>query len=138
MREAQARPKYALHTSTYTKVNRYICPCVRVCARTRVYGRKVTGSHSTRAKMFSYSAPLDLGRCYGPSRNYNELLQNDGGAELYSLYTYIRWTGEHKEATFRSRCCPQVLSRRRRFYSERLLLGALASEAATLLPSFSS
>ena len=36
-----------------------------------------------------------------------------------------------------SRCRPRVLSRRKRFYYKRLLLGAFASEAARQLTSFS-
>ena len=45
--------------------------------------------------------------------------------------------GDGKRASFESRCCPQVLFRRRRFYSKGLLLGAFASEAARQLTSFS-
>ena len=36
--------------------------------------------------------------------------------------------GDGKRARFDTRCCPQELFRRRRFYSKRLLLGAFASE----------
>ena len=42
-----------------------------------------------------------------------------------------------EQARFESRCCPQVLFRKRIFYSKRLLLGAFASEAARQLTSFS-
>ena len=45
--------------------------------------------------------------------------------------------GDGKRARFESRCCPRVLFRKRRFYSKRLLLGAIASEAARQLTSFS-
>ena len=64
---------------------------VRVCVCVCVYEREVTGSHWTRAKKFSFSASLGLGRYnrqptdtagYGPSRDLNEPLQNDSGAEL--------------------------------------------------------
>ena len=37
--------------------------------------------------------------------------------------------GDGKRARFESSCCPRVLFRKRRFYSKRLLLGAIASEA---------
>jgi hypothetical protein len=37
----------------------------------------------------------------------------------------LKLAGERKRARFWSRCCPKVLFRRRRFYSKRLLLGAL-------------
>ena len=57
------------------------------------------------------------------------------GPNSIEVYTYIWWHGEHKGATFRSQCCPQVLSRRRQFYSK-CLLGALASKAARLLTSY--
>ena len=45
------------------------------------------------------------------------------------------WPGERKIATFWSRCCPRVVSIRRRFYSKRIRSGALA---ARLLTSFSA
>ena len=49
----------------------------------------------------------------------------------------MRRHGDCKRMRFDSRCCPRVLSRRRRFYSKRLLLGAFASETARQLTSFS-
>ena len=51
--------------------------------------------------------------------------------------TYVRRPGDSKRARFESRCCPQVLFRKRRFYSKRLFLEAFASEAAKQLTSFS-
>ena len=45
--------------------------------------------------------------------------------------------GDSKRARFESYRCPRVLFRKRRFYSVRLLLGAIASEAAKQLTSFS-
>ena len=45
--------------------------------------------------------------------------------------------GDGKRARFGSRCCLGALSRKMRFYSKRLLLGAIASEGARQLTSFS-
>ena len=45
--------------------------------------------------------------------------------------------GDSKLARFESRSCPRVLFTKRQFYSKRLLLGAIASEAARQLMSFS-
>ena len=45
----------------------------------------------------------------------------------------MRRPGDGKRARFESRFCPQVLSRRKRFYYKRLLLRAFASEAARQL-----
>ena len=50
---------------------------------------------------------------------------------------YVRRPGDGKRARFWSRCCPQVLLRRRRFYSQRFSFGALASEAVRQLSSLS-
>ena len=41
------------------------------------------------------------------------------------------WPGDSKRARFKSRCCPLLLFRRRRFYSKRLFLGAFANEVAS-------
>ena len=62
-------------------------------------------------------------------------LEKGGGAEL-EKYTYMRRPGDSKQARFESRCCPQVLFRKRRFYSKCLLFGVFASEAARQLTSF--
>ena len=60
------------------------------------------------------------------SVSYQEKLVNCLAASLDS-----------KRARIESRCCPQVLFRKRRFYSKCLLLGVFASEAARQLTSFS-
>ena len=66
------------------------------------------------------------------SRNKSKPIEKGGRAELESRYTSRR-PGDGKQARFVSSSCSRVLFRRRRFYSKRLLLGALASEAARQL-----
>ena len=55
--------------------------------------------------------------------------------EASKLLKEVDYAGERKKVTFWSRCCPRVVSTRRRFYSRK---GALVSEAVRLLKSFSS
>ena len=85
--------------------------CLSVC------DREVNGSNSNRAKMFSFSASLDLDVTTGSPRCR---------------------PGDGERAIFRRRRCPRMLHRRRRFCSKRLFFGALASEAVRQLSSFSA
>ena len=52
-------------------------------------------------------------------------------------YACVLRPGDSKRARFESRCCPRVLFRKRRFYSKRLLMGAIESEAARQQTSYS-
>ena len=53
---------------------------------------------------------------------------NEGGAELdWSVW----WPGEHNRVTLWNRCCPQVLFRKRRLYSNKR--GSLVSKPAELV-----
>ena len=63
-------------------------------------------------------------------------LNKGGGQNYIEKYTYMRWPGDSKRARFESHCCPQVLFRKRRFYSKRLLLGAFVSEATRQLANW--
>ena len=113
-----------------------VCVCV--------YEREVTGSHSTRDKeVFFFSASVDmdiatdslLTRLYiamAPAVTKVSCFKGRRGnirlkCTLTVWFWYMRWPGERKRATFW-----MVLSRKRRFYSKRLFLGALASEPAGL------
>jgi hypothetical protein len=106
-----------------------------------MYEREVTGKDSIRAKMLSFSASLDFGRYnrqptdtsgYGPSRDYSELLQKMVGRNRLKCTTCTRWPGERKRATFWSQCYPQVLSRRRQFFSWELLRAKLQDYQVSL------
>ena len=85
------------------------------------------------------------GCCVSPSGQLYVYRGYDGSRHCGGLYmlSSLEWrqlsseSGKRASSRFGSRCCPQVLLRRRRFYSKRLFFGALASEAVRQLSSFS-
>ena len=106
---------------------------VRTCVS--AYEWEVTESHWSELKsLFSWHRWTWMLQLTWLAMALSELLQK---AQLdWSVCFYIRWPGVHKWVTFWSRCYPPMLSRRRRFYSKRPLLRALASKDATHVTSF--
>ena len=108
----------------------------------------VNGSHSTKAKNFSFSSSLDLDVACSSS-----LTQLAMVLAATKVSCFKKAAGKIREkrrltcgglvmgknATFENHCCQQVLSRKKGFrvYCKRFLLGAFASEAARQLTSFS-
>ena len=98
-------------------------------------------------KSFHFLAPLDLDvttdspltrLAMATVTTKVSCFKRKAGQNYIEVHLLMPWPGERKRATFWSRCCPRVVSTRRRFYSKGICSGALASEAARLLTSFST
>ena len=122
-----------------------VCACPRVCVRAEDDQKPFNPIKGKISFFFSASLHLDViidspltRLAMAPAATEVSCFKRTVGQNYIEVYTYIRWPGEHKRAIFWSRCCPWVHSRRRRFYSKRLFLGALASEPAGQLIAFCS
>ena len=137
------RLQFHQQSNTHDEITTYhtkVCLCMCLCVQTGC-DRK---PFDPRQKKSFFSASVDLDvitdsplipLAMTPAATKVSCFKRTAGIEEC---THIRWPDERKRVTFWSRCCPRVLSRRRRFYSKRLFLGALASEPAGLQTTFSS